>query len=321
MKAGVGSPPAMTSGSGNNAPTVTGSAPQNGESKPPPQAVVKPQILTHVIEGFVIQEGAEPFPVERPSLLIENLKKQKQQHAYSDLQKHSADSEMEDLSQQELNDQPEPVLSCEFCGNVDFAFNFKRSKRFCSTVCAKRYNVGCTKRMGLFPGKSSPEDTKKPKASAESPKNCRTETKKRNPSIQTTTGASLLCPQPSNPSHGESSQCSDMSSYEEPISPLSNSSFGAPIENEASFDHSRELTPLLTQHFLASNPSKWNVEDVYEFICSLPGCHEIAEEFRSQEIDGQAMMLLKEDHLMSTMNIKLGPALKIFARISMLKDS
>lgn len=92
-----------------------------------------------------------------------------------------------------------------------------------------------------------------------------------NPSIQTTTGASLLCPQPSNPSHGESSQCSDMSSYEEPISPLSNSSFGAPIENEASFDHSRELTPLLTQHFLASNPSKWNVEDVYEFICSLPG--------------------------------------------------
>ncbi len=63
VKAGVGSPPAMTSGSGNNAPTVTGSAPQNGENKPPPQAVVKPQILTHVIEGFVIKEGAEPFPV------------------------------------------------------------------------------------------------------------------------------------------------------------------------------------------------------------------------------------------------------------------
>ncbi|XP_056304985.1 polyhomeotic-like protein 2 isoform X2 [Danio aesculapii] len=321
VKPGVGSPPAMTSGSGNNAPTVTGSAPQNGESKPPPQAVVKPQILTHVIEGFVIQEGAEPFPVERPSLLIENLKKQKQHHAYSDLQKHSTDSEMEDLSQQELNNQPEPVLTCEFCGNVDFAFNFKRSKRFCSTVCAKRYNVGCTKRMGLFPGKSSPEDTKKPKASDESPKNCSTETRKRNPSIQTTTGAPLLSPHPSHPSHGESSQCSDMSSYEEPISPLSNLSFGAPIEHEESFNHSRELTPLLTQHFLASDPTKWNVEDVYEFICSLPGCHEIAEEFRSQEIDGQALMLLKEDHLMSTMNIKLGPALKIFARISMLKDS
>ncbi|XP_016404583.1 polyhomeotic-like protein 2 isoform X1 [Sinocyclocheilus rhinocerous] len=327
VKAGVGSPPAMTSGSGNNAPTVTGSAPQNGESKPPPQAVVKPQILTHVIEGFVIQEGAEPFPVERPSLLIENLKKQKQHQAYSDLDKRSqtfqnADSEMEDLSQQELNNQnAEPMLSCEFCGTVDFAYNFKRSKRFCSTVCAKRYNVGCTKRMGLFPRKSTSENPKKQKASNANHHNSSTNVRKRNPSAQTTMAASLLSPHPSHPSHGESSQCSDMSSFEEPISPLSNSSFGAQrLQNEERFDHSGEL-PLLMQHFLASDPTKWNVEDVYEFICSLPGCQEIAEEFRSQEIDGQALMLLKEDHLMSTMNIKLGPALKIFARISMLKDS
>ena len=69
---GACSAPVMTSGNGNNAPTVTGSTPQNGESKPP-QAIVKPQILTHVIEGFVIQEGAEPFPVSRLQNLVENL--------------------------------------------------------------------------------------------------------------------------------------------------------------------------------------------------------------------------------------------------------
>ncbi|XP_051515961.1 polyhomeotic-like protein 2 isoform X2 [Myxocyprinus asiaticus] len=310
VKAGVSSPPDMTSGSGNNAPTVTGSAPQNGESKPPPQAIVKPQILTHVIEGFVIQEGAEPFPVERPSLLIENLKKQKQPQSQTS---HNADSEMEDLSQRELkNLDEEPTLSCEFCGNIDFAYNFRRSKRFCSTVCAKRYNVGCTKRMGLFPRKSTLEKLKKQRAA---------DIKKQNPSSQTAMGASILSPHPSHPSYGESSQCSDMSSYEEPLSPLSAASSGAQrLPNEDRSDHSREL-PLLTQHFLASDPAKWNVEDVYEFICSLPGCQEIAEEFRSQEIDGQALLLLKEDHLMSTMNIKLGPALKIFARINMLKDS
>lgn len=35
-----------------------------GDNRAPvPQAVVKPQVLTHLIEGFVIQEGAEPFPV------------------------------------------------------------------------------------------------------------------------------------------------------------------------------------------------------------------------------------------------------------------
>ncbi len=53
---------------------------------------------------------------------------------------------------------------------------------------------------------------------------------------------------------------------------------------------------------------------------SLAGCEDLASHFLSQEIDGQALMLLKEEHLMSTMNIKLGPALKICASINSLKD-
>lgn len=56
------------------------------------------------------------------------------------------------------------------------------------------------------------------------------------------------------------------------------------------------------------------------FVC-FTGCQEIAEEFRSQEIDGQALLLLKEEHLMSAMNIKLGPALKICAKINVLKET
>ena len=55
-------------------------------------------------------------------------------------------------------------------------------------------------------------------------------------------------------------------------------------------------------------------------VFCAPGCLEIGEEFRSQEIDGQALLLLKEDHLMGAMNIKLGPALKIYAQICLLKD-
>ncbi|XP_062871629.1 polyhomeotic-like protein 2 isoform X2 [Trichomycterus rosablanca] len=310
----------MTSGSGNSTPPVTGSTPHNGHSKTP-QAVVKPQILTHVIEGFVIQEGAEPFPVERPSLLVENVKKQKQQQQ-SEFEKRvqdfqTADTEMEDLSQQELkNHEVEPTLSCELCGKVDSAYNFKRSKRFCSTVCAKRYNVGCTKRMGLFPRRSMFENPKKQRASSNNHSTA-SEARKRVTQSKCSFFDWL--------SHGESSQCSDTSSYEEPTSPASVASSGVQRLGEEkvadhNMIHSREL-PLLTQNILPSDPAKWNVEDVYEFICSLPGCQEIAEEFRAQEIDGQALLLLKEDHLMSTMNIKLGPALKIFARISMLRDS
>ncbi|XP_013990729.1 polyhomeotic-like protein 2 [Salmo salar] len=318
----------MTSGNGNNAPTVTGSTPHNGESKPP-QAIVKPQILTHVIEGFVIQEGAEPFPVERPlSLLIENLKKHKQQ-THSDSEKTTSsnsttDSEMEDLSHQELKQQEEPTLTCELCGRVDFAYNFKRSKRFCSTVCAKRYNVGCTKRMGLFPNRQTTmEKLKKQRMSAGNQQNSSSETKKRTPTTGQQTGGGSMTS--SHPSHGESSQCSDMSSYEGPPSPpLSAASSGAHRpqlgRGPEHVDGCGQNLPL-TQHFLPSDPAKWNVEDVFEFICSLPGCLEIAEEFRSQEIDGQSLLLLKEDHLMGTMNIKLGPALKIFAQISVLRDS
>lgn len=33
------------------------------KEKQPQKAIVKPHVLTHVIEGFVIQEGSEPFPV------------------------------------------------------------------------------------------------------------------------------------------------------------------------------------------------------------------------------------------------------------------
>lgn len=38
----------------------------------------------------------------------------------------------------ELKSHREPMLTCELCGREDFAYVFKRSKRFCSTGCAKR---------------------------------------------------------------------------------------------------------------------------------------------------------------------------------------
>ncbi|KAJ8258261.1 hypothetical protein COCON_G00172730 [Conger conger] len=317
----AGSAPAMTSGNENNAPTVAGSAPQNGESRPP-QAIVKPQVLTHVIEGFVIQEGAEPFPVERVPVLADGLKKATQQQ--SDLQKtpqnnppHTPDSDMEDLTPLELRPQEveEPKLQCEFCGWVDFAYNFKGTKRFCSTVCAKRYNVGCSKRIGLFhPDRTKTTSRWRRRARNSTRQNTEAKKQKRAAPPQAMGGPV------SHPSQGESSPCSDISSFEGPPSPLSAASSQARGPPEQEGTPTREL-PVLTHHFLPSDPPQWSVEEVHRFIRSLPGCLEIAEEFRSQEIDGQALLLLKEDHLMSTMNIKLGPALKIYAHIGLLKDS
>ncbi|XP_064161275.1 polyhomeotic-like protein 2b isoform X1 [Anguilla rostrata] len=328
----LGFPPAMTSGNENDAPTVTGSTPQNGESKPP-QAIVKPQVLTHVIEGFVIQEGAEPFPVERVPLLVDGLKKAAQQQP-SDPEKtpqsnppHAPDSDMEDLSQQELRPQEaeEPKLQCEFCGWVDFAYNFKGTKRFCSTVCAKRYNVGCSKRIGLFHPDRSKSSSRWRRRARNGTRHNPEAKKQKRAAPQQSIGGSVSSPLPSHPSQGESSPCSDISSFEGPPSPLSGASSGPPApQGQRGADQegtpARE-PPIFNQHFLPSDPTQWSVEEVQRFIRSLPGCQEIAEEFRSQEIDGQALLLLKEDHLMSAMNIKLGPALKIYAHISLLKDS
>ncbi|KAF6120963.1 polyhomeotic-like protein 3 [Phyllostomus discolor] len=58
--------PAATTRS--NSASVPSSIPSI-ENKPP-QAIVKPQILTHVIEGFVIQEGLEPFPVSNKEIYL-----------------------------------------------------------------------------------------------------------------------------------------------------------------------------------------------------------------------------------------------------------
>ncbi|XP_012620789.2 polyhomeotic-like protein 2 isoform X4 [Microcebus murinus] len=327
------SSPGMTSGNGNSASSIAGTAPQNGENKPP-QAIVKPQILTHVIEGFVIQEGAEPFPVGRSSLLVGNLKKKYAQGFLPEKlpqQEHTTttDSEMEEPYLQESKEEGTPLkLKCELCGRVDFAYKFKRSKRFCSMACAKRYNVGCTKRVGLFHSdrsklqKAGATTHNRRRASKASLPTLTKDTKKQpTGTVPLSVTAALQLTH----SQEDSSRCSDNSSYEEPLSPISaSSSTSRRRQGQRDLElpdmHMRDLVGM-GHHFLPSEPTKWNVEDVYEFIRSLPGCQEIAEEFRAQEIDGQALLLLKEDHLMSAMNIKLGPALKIYARISMLKDS
>uniref|UniRef100_A0A8C5SKI3 SAM domain-containing protein n=1 Tax=Laticauda laticaudata TaxID=8630 RepID=A0A8C5SKI3_LATLA len=125
----------------------------------------------------------------------------------------------------------------------------------------------------------------------------------------------------------DSSRGSDNSSYDETLSPTSPGPLSVRSSHgERELVNSNMTQPISDLHginpvFLSSNPSHWSVEEVYEFIASLQGCQEIAEEFRSQEIDGQALLLLKEEHLMSAMNIKLGPALKICAKINILKET
>ncbi|XP_048524770.1 polyhomeotic-like protein 2 isoform X2 [Dendroctonus ponderosae] len=200
----------------------------------PPKAMVKPQVLTHVIEDFVIQESSEPFPVSR-SGMVGDLKRA-----------HSTNDQDDDISRKKQSMSPNSLsprgdmAKCEACGVVDLKSKFKKNKRFCSVACSKS-------------GKSKDDKKKSEKV--------------------------------------------------EPMN-VDNSKAESTSPSGADDDNTPKVDPL-----------KWGVQEVFEFIRSLPGCSDYAEDFLIQEIDGQALLLLKEDHLMTAMSMKLGPALKIVAKI------
>lgn len=266
------------------------------ERAPLPQAVVKPQVLTHLIEGFVIQEGAEPFPVA--GLLKDR-----------------------DFSFMGLSENGPALLKCEFCGNLAPASQFRGSKRFCSNTCAKRYNVSCSQHFKTSRGRGS---------AGLSPVSETAARRKGAPrrSISDTRTSKLPSRHIPIKCHSESSHSEEASSDAEEdeddspsLSPTSSRSCSRAEHSAPQSDCSAPGGAALDGgSFLSSTPAQWSVEEVCRFISSLQGCEELAAQFLSQEIDGQALLLLREDHLISTMNIKLGPALKICASINSLRD-
>ena len=70
---------------------------------------------------------------------------------------------------------------------------------------------------------------------------------------------------------------------------------------------------------LASIATQWDIEEVCKFVSSVTGCSEYCDVFREQEIDGQALLLLTEEHLSNKMGLKLGPALKLKSKIDELR--
>ncbi|KFR13345.1 Polyhomeotic-like 1 [Opisthocomus hoazin] len=296
------------------APNLAMVSRQMGDSKPP-QAIVKPQILTHIIEGFVIQEGAEPFPVGCSQLLKESEKPLQGEAASGQSENLSSNSPGGDSASMEL-DKKANLLKCEYCGKYAPATQFRGSKRFCSMTCAKRYNVSCSHQFRL--------QRKKMKEFQEANY---ARVRRRGSRRSSSEIARTKIQGKRHRGQEDSSRGSDNSSYDEALSPTSPGPLSVRAgHGDRDLANSSMAPPTPDLHginpvFLSSNPSRWSVEEVYEFIASLQGCQEIAEEFRSQEIDGQALLLLKEEHLMSAMNIKLGPALKICAKINVLKET
>jgi hypothetical protein len=293
--------------------------------KNPPKAMVKPQVLTHVIEGFVIQEASEPFAVNRSSLLndlVQAAKPSSQQLSDKENQQITDGDEppkkkhASDLLLVPLPPGPKGELEkCEFCGKVDLRSKFKKSKRFCSMSCAKRYNVGCSKRLGMFkPNSNQLTEGQAKKGTLSDLK----EQQWQKPVASKNQDWANGQPEGTAGATDDNTDTND-SAASGPESSLSPSEApDVPLADMEDSSASESVTPA-AQPAQRVNPLKWTVSDVCEFIRTLPGCSDYVEDFAIQEIDGQALMLLKEDHLMTAMSMKLGPALKICAKIDTMR--
>ncbi|KAK5614856.1 hypothetical protein CRENBAI_010911 [Crenichthys baileyi] len=313
ISAGSASPP-LTSSTPTPVLSVSRGACGQGERASPPQAVVKPQVLTHLIEGFVIQEGAEPFPICGPA----------KDSAGEDLTDDSPDTNQSETVTTAT------VLKCEYCKNFAPASQFRGTKRFCSMSCAKRYNVSFRQNFTMRHSHSQRQDRDHTMdqdqdqdqrqghfSNSDEEGGIARRRVPRRTSSEIASAKIAGRPVPAK-CRSESSHSEEESSGQEDeedamsLSPASTASCHQPPPPA--------VTESSAPNCLPASPTQWTVEEVSQFISSLQGCEELASQFLSQEIDGQALLLLKEEHLMSTMNIKLGPALKICAHINNLRD-
>lgn len=222
-----------------------------------PKAMVKPNVLTHVIEGYVIQESNEPFPVTRQRYSEkENDEPPKKKQALEDIKSgeggkvNGESSTSTNVTSSTTVQSPNDMVPCEQCGKQEMRSKLKK-KRYCSLVCAR-----ARKSVSTDGSPSTNGDEKSQVAQS--------------------------------PSHNDKSKA----------------------------EENGEVPPI-EEHVML----KWSVAQVCDFIKNLPGCTDYAEDFKLQEIDGQALLLLKENHLVSAMGMKLGPALKIVSKIESMRVS
>lgn len=188
--------------------------------------------------------------------------------------------------------------NCEICGKPELRAKMKR-KRFCSVDCARAAKQNSTDQV------SSPAHNGTASATAAG-----------NGESVTTTSSSTAV----NPVAPSNIKLERMESMD--TTPSAPAQFAAVTP---AMDAGSATVAATPQAAAAAEDTpvimKWTVHEVCDFIKNLPGCSDYAEDFLIQEIDGQALLLLKENHLVNAMGMKLGPALKIVAKVQGLVAS
>ena len=71
--------------------------------------------------------------------------------------------------------------------------------------------------------------------------------------------------------------------------------------------------------------SSWSPRQVANFVTSIPGVvmlngHAIVQRIIEEEIDGEAFLLLTQADMVKLLGLKLGPAVKVFNAIVLIKS-
>ncbi|XP_053202165.1 lethal(3)malignant brain tumor-like protein 4 [Panonychus citri] len=84
--------------------------------------------------------------------------------------------------------------------------------------------------------------------------------------------------------------------------------------------HSKSLLSF-AEKVNASEVLKWTPDKVAQFVSTIPGCQDFGQCFEEEIIDGEAFLLLNQTDLVTHLGIKLGPAVKIYNSILVIRDN
>ncbi|KAH8380713.1 hypothetical protein KR200_001649, partial [Drosophila serrata] len=290
-----------------------------------PKAMIKPNVLTHVIDGFIIQEANEPFPVTRQRYADKDV---------ADEPPKKKAAMQEDMKPSGIASAPaSDMVACEQCGKLEHKTKLKR-KRFCSPGCARQAKNGIGvagvetgKTNGLGTGGIVGVDAM---ALVDKLDEAMAEEKMQTDALQALSeplpilaAPTEVLPPVSLPvlATGIPTPVPLALPLPLPLGLPLPVAISAPASLPPVIPAAAPATTTCNSNGTDRSPiSSWSVEEVSNFIRELPGCQDYVDDFFQQEIDGQALLLLKENHLVNAMGMKLGPALKIVAKVDSMKE-
>ncbi|XP_037928697.1 polyhomeotic-proximal chromatin protein-like [Teleopsis dalmanni] len=184
------------------------------------------------------------------------------------------------------------MITCEQCGKPEHKSKLKK-KRYCSPACVRQAKVSVGEQVNELIIDSA---------------NGQTNTKELNNKLETVTASNRVA-------IGDDKMQIEVSVAATAVQNLNNSNSQASniTTTTQNLLQPNDVTSASVNGIDTPQMINWTVSDVCEFIKNLPGCSDYVDDFEQQEIDGQALLLLKENHLVNAMGMKLGPALKIVA--------